>query len=133
MAAHRCFLCDEDNPDRIVTHTGEDSIFEFNNRFEGPKGRTHGGIAIGALTCPALQLAEGDGMRHPVALSVTGRMNLPVPLAKPIRAKAFREGDSYQVELHDKANVILKGHVEVVDRKTAPNTIIQKLPSNYRD
>jgi hypothetical protein len=131
MAAHRCFVCDEDNPERIVTYTSEDCIFEFNDRFEGPKGRAHGGIAIGALTCPALQLAARDGMRHPAALSVTGRLNLPVPLAKPIRAKAIREEDSYQVELHDEASVILKGNVEVVDRKTAPNTEIQKPPSKH--
>ncbi|MHC4106290.1 MAG: hypothetical protein ACYSR9_15205 [Planctomycetota bacterium] len=89
MAGHRCFVCDEDNPERIVTYTSEDCIFEFNDRFEGPKGRAHGGIAIGALTCPALQLAERDGMRHPVALSVTGRMNLPVPLAKPVIVAAI--------------------------------------------
>lgn len=128
MATHQCFACDGDNPDSIVAKTDEDFIFKFNDRFEGPTGRTHGGIAIGALTCPALQLAELDGMRYPVAISVKGRMNLPLPLVKPIRAIAFREGDSYQVELHDRSNVILKGSVEVVDRKTEPDTVLQNPP-----
>ena len=116
MAAHQCFACDGDNPDSIVTKTDKNFTFEFNDRFEGPRGRTHGGIAIGALTCPALLLADLDGM------------NLPVPLAKPIRVKAFREKESYQVELYDRSNIILKGSVEVIDRKTEPATVLQNPP-----
>ena len=42
MVAHRCFVCDKDNPERIVSYTNGDSIFQFDDRFEGPKGRAHG-------------------------------------------------------------------------------------------
>ena len=51
---HRCFLCSPENPDRIATG----STVEFGERFTGPSGRVHGGIAVAALTCPVLQQAE---------------------------------------------------------------------------
>src|SRR5210317_973473 len=109
MDQHKCFACDEQNPDRIVTKTDDGWTFKFIERFVGPPGRVHGGTAIGAITCPAIQLAERDGMHHPVVLHVNGRLNLPVPLAEPICVKAYSEEGRYRVQLHGYSNVILDG------------------------
>jgi hypothetical protein len=54
---HSCFACNPSNPERIVTPSRQGWDFEFVERFVGPVGRVHGRISIGALTCPALQLA----------------------------------------------------------------------------
>jgi hypothetical protein len=131
MTKHQCFACDEKNPDRIVTNTDDGWTFKFIERFVGPTGRAHGGTAIGALTCPALQLAERDGMHHPVVLHVNGRLNLPVPVAKPICVKAYSEEGRYRVQLHGDSNVILDGFVEVADRETKVGSVLQDPPSEY--
>jgi hypothetical protein len=128
MTAHRCFACDESNPERIVTNTDEGWIFEFIDRFAGPRGRAHGGIAVGALTCPALQLAERDGMLNPVALRVTGRLKLPIPLAKPIRVTAYADENQYRVQMHEGSNVIMNGLVEVADKETEVGSTLQQPP-----
>ncbi len=131
MTKHQCFACDEKNPDRIVTDTDDGWTFKFIERFAGPVGRAHGGTAVGALTCPALQLAERDGMQNPVVLHVNGRLNLPVPLAEPISVKAYSEDGGYRVQLHNDSNVILDGLVEVADRKTEVGSVLQEPPSEY--
>jgi len=131
MGQHRCFACDEQNPGRIVTNTDDGWTFMFIERFVGPPGRVHGGTAVGALTCPALQLAERDGMKHPVVLYVNGRLNLPVPLAEPISVKAYSEEGRYRVKLHEDSNVILDGYVEVADQETNIGSVLQEPPSEY--
>ena len=39
MDQHKCFACDEHNPDRIVTKTDDGWTFKFIERFVGPPGR----------------------------------------------------------------------------------------------
>ena len=131
MDQHKCFACDEQNPDRIVTKTDDGWTFKFIERFVGPPGRVHGGTAIGAITCPALQLAERDGMHHPVVLHVNGRLNLPVPLAEPICVKAYSEEGRYHVQLHGDSKVLLDGYVEVVDQENKVGSVLQEPPSEY--
>jgi hypothetical protein len=131
MGQHRCFACDEQNPDRIVTNTDDGWTFRFIERFVGPPGRVHGGTAIGALTCPALQLAQRDGMHHPVVLHVSGRLNLPVPLAEPICVKASSDEGRYRIQLHGDSNVVLDGYVEVADQENKIGSVLQEPPSEY--
>jgi len=126
MATHRCFACDDNNPERIVTRDGDHWTFQFVERFVGPRGRAHGGTAIGALTCPALQLAERDGMRHPVPLSVTGRLHFPVPLASPVQVNALSEEGQCRLELHVGSDVFLSGFVNLADREVEPGTLLQQ-------
>jgi len=83
---------------------------------------------VGVLTCPALQLAEKEGIEHPVALHVTGRLNLPVPLAQPIHVHARREQDRYRVELHNGTSAFLTGSVTVADQPAEPGSILQSPP-----
>lgn len=130
MNKHRCFACDLDNPLCIVTSRGEDWTFKFKKRFVGPLSYAHGGIAIGALTCPALQLAKRDGMLNPVALRVTGRFYSPVPLTKTLNASAYLEEGRYSVQLKDDSKVVLNGDVEVIDRETNIGSVLQEPPND---
>jgi hypothetical protein len=131
VGQHRCFACDEQNPDHIVTKTDDGWVFKFIERFAGPPNRVHGGTAIGALTCPALQLAQRDGMHHPVVLHVSGRLNLPVPLAEPLCVNAHSEEGRYRVQLHGDSNVFLDGYVEVADQETKVGSVLQEPFSEY--
>ncbi len=116
---------------QALTNTDDGWTFKFIKRFVGPVGRAHGGTAVGALTCPALQLAERDGMRHPVVLHVNGRLNLPVPVTETIQVKAYSEEGGYRVQLLGDSNVILDGFVEVADRETEVGSVLQEPPSEY--
>jgi len=128
MTKHLCFACDENNPERIVSTSSDGWIFKFVERFVGPVGRAHGGIAIGALTCPVMQRAQRDGMYNPVPVYVTGRLNLPVPMEEQIRVTVSPEEGRYRVQLHDNSNLILDGRVEVVDRDTEVGSVLQDPP-----
>jgi hypothetical protein len=131
MPDHKCFACAKDNPERIVTKTDNGWTFNFVERFTGPTERAHGGIAIGALTCPALQMAKWDGMQNPEVMQVSGRLNSAIPLAKPIRASAQREGDQYRIQLHGDTGVIIDGFVKVADKKVEIGSEIQEPPQDH--
>jgi hypothetical protein len=133
MGDHQCFACDEDNPLRIVKSNGENWTFDFVERLVGPRGRAHGGTAVGALTCPALQLAQEDDMEHPVALHVTGRLNLPVPLAEPIGVTAQRDEDRYRFELRNDSTVYLTGSVKIADQRVRPGSVLQVPPPEKKE
>jgi len=120
---HQCFLCSPSRAERIVNG----STVVFGERFVGPPGRAHGGIAIGALTCPALQHATDAGFEHPTVDYVSGRLRAPVPLAKPLTAE-LRDGDPVQIDLCDGESVVVSGSVHVVDRKITPGGVIKRPP-----
>lgn len=128
MADHRCFACDLDNPLNIVTYSGREWTFKFKERFVGPLTFAHGGIAVGALTCPALQSAKNDGMLNPLALRVSGRFYSPVPLNKILDASSCLKEGRYIVQLKDGSNAVLNGTVEVIDKKVEIGSVLQEPP-----
>ncbi len=128
MKVHRCFACDEGNPDRIVSAAGHGWTLQFVERFAAVPGRVHGGTAIGALTCPALQLAGQKGMLHPAPLQVTGRLIRPVPLGKPLRCSVDPADSSSRVLVHEDSQVVLDGLVKVADMQTEPGSVLQETP-----
>jgi hypothetical protein len=128
MEAHRCFACDEYNPDRIVSAGGDSWTLQFVERFAAVPGRAQGGIAIGTLTCPALQVAGREGMLHPVPLYVTGRLIRPVPLGTLLRCSVEPADGSSRVLVHEDTNVILDGLVKVADLQTEPGAVLQEAP-----
>jgi hypothetical protein len=128
MREHSCYACSENNLDRIVTSSGDGWSIEFTDRFVGPPGRAHGGIAIGALTCPALQTAEREGMRNPVVTQVFGRINIPPPLSKAVRCVVKPENDRYHVQLIDDSNVVINGAVKIIDQETRVGSVLQEIP-----
>ena len=133
MSEHKCFSCDEANPLRIVTRADEGWTFRFVDRFVGPRGRAHGGTAVGAMTCPALQLAEQQGMKDPVTLNVRGRLSFPVPLAEPIKVGVKHAEGRYNVDLQKGSFTFLSGFVEVADIKTEPGSVLQDPPPERRN
>lgn len=120
---HQCYLCNPDDPDRIV----EGRAVTFGERFVGPGGRAHGGIAAASLTCPALQQAAGTAMENPVVDYVSGRLNLPVPLSTPLEAKV-EPGDAFAVELFDGETPVVSGSVSIVDAPGSPGSLIKEMP-----
>jgi hypothetical protein len=128
MGVHRCFACDEGNPDRIVSAAGDGWTLQFVERFAAVPGRVQGGTAIGALTCPALQLAAQMGMLRPVPLQVTGRLIRPVPLGKPLRCSVDPADGGSRVQVHEDSQVALDGLVKVADLQTEPGSMLQEAP-----
>jgi hypothetical protein len=128
MGIHRCFACNESNPDRIVNAAGDGWTLQFAERFAAVPGRVQGGIAIGALTCPALQVAGREGMLHPVPLQVTGRLNRPISLGNPLRGSVDPADGGFRVQVHEDSNVILDGLVKVADLQTEPGSMLQEAP-----
>ncbi len=128
MGKHQCFACDQSNPDRIVTGKGDGWILRFGERFVGPPGRAHGGTAIGALTCPILQVAEQKGMLNPVVLHISGRLNRPVPPAKPLLCTMESADSRIRVLVHEDSQLILEGLAQVADMKTDTGTVLQQPP-----
>jgi hypothetical protein len=55
---HRCYACSSANVDRVFAYEGGASA-RFPLRFNGPPGSANGGIATGALACPALAREAG--------------------------------------------------------------------------
>jgi hypothetical protein len=128
MDVHSCFACEENNPDRIVSAAGDGWTLQFVERFAAVPGRAHGGTAIGALICPALQVASQKRMLHPVSLQVTGRLIRPVPLGKPLRCSVDPTDGNLRVQVQEDSQVVLDGLVKVADLQTEPDSIIQETP-----
>jgi len=120
---HQCFLCNPSNRDRIV----DASTVVFAEGFVGPPERAHGGIAVGALTCPALRHAAESGVENPIVEHVSGRLRAPVPLTKPLQVRV-REGNPIKVDLCDGDDVVVSGRVSVVDRQAIPDMVIKAPP-----
>lgn len=121
---HQCFLCSSANAERIV----DDSTVVFAERFVGPPARAHGGLAVGALTCPALKHAAHSGAAHPVVEFVSGRLRAPVPLTKSLKVRV-KAGDPVQVEICDVDDVVVSGSVRVADRQVTPGGVIKPPPA----
>lgn len=121
---HQCFVCDAANADRIIW--GSSAV--FGDRFVGPPARAHGGLAVGTLTCPALQLAVANGMKNPVVEFVSGRLHAPVPLGKSLETEAFASERGFDIKMHDGDTVYVTGAVAIRDAPTSPGSTIQQPP-----
>jgi len=120
---HQCFLCSPSNPERIV----DASTIVFGERYVGPPARAHGGIAVGALTCPALRHAAQSGVENPIVEHVSGRLHAPVPLTTPLQTR-IQEGNPIKVELCNGNEVVLSGNVSILDRQAMPGSVIKAPP-----
>jgi hypothetical protein len=130
---HTCFACDASNPERIVVGGENGWRCEFVDRFVGPVGRVHGGIAVGMLTCPAMQIAERNGVQQPLATYVSGRILNPIPLMTSLQINVQASGSRYQVDLHDGNAPCLTGNVEVRDQAAGLEDVLQPVPDRMSD
>jgi hypothetical protein len=114
-----CYCCDANNPDRIATHDETGTSLSFPARFEGPPGNVNGGMAVGALACPALAAASRDGMEHPIVTHITGRLHRGVPHSKDLRAETALIDDAYEVTVRAADDGLIAGRVEIASRNNA--------------
>jgi len=108
-----CYCCDPANPDRIAVHDAAGTAMRLPARFEGPPGNVNGGMAVGALGCPALQVASRDGAEHAAITRITARLHRGIPHSRELRAGVSRVDDSYEVTVRDGDDVCISGRVEV--------------------
>jgi hypothetical protein len=116
----RCYCCDPANPDRIGAHDGSGTSMRFPARFEGPPGTVNGGMAVGALACPALEAAARKGVAHPAVARNMARLHRPVQYTKDLRAVATASGDAYEIALTDGGDELISARVEVASFGASP-------------
>jgi hypothetical protein len=129
---HTCFACHPDNPERIFTPDGGGWLAAFARHYNGPPGVVNGGVAAGALACPAMTIARRDGARYPIATRITARLRRPVPVGTSLRADAFPDGDRIGVTVALDGEVLASGGVHVIDSGTtaAPGGVLQPEPEH---
>lgn len=76
---HRCYACAPGNPDRVFTYEGDRGAAHVPARFSGPPGSANGGIAVGALACPARRAL---GLAGAAGLTITARLSAPIVLER---------------------------------------------------
>ncbi|MEX2227607.1 MAG: hypothetical protein WEB52_14285 [Dehalococcoidia bacterium] len=108
-----CYCCEPGNPDRIATHGASGTSLRFPARVEGPPGNVNGGMAVGALACPAIEAATRDGIAHPAVTRVTARLHSGIPHSRDLQAKTARANGAYDVEVRDGDASLISGRVEV--------------------
>jgi hypothetical protein len=126
-----CYCCDPANPDRIATHGEAGTSMRFPARFEGPPGNVNGGMAVGALACPALEAASGDGIAPPAVTRITARLHRSIPHTRALRAETSAAGGAYDAALRDGDDALITGRVEVASLVAAlrPGDALASAPS----
>jgi len=125
-----CYCCDPANPDRIATHDPAGTTMRFPARFQGPPGNVNGGMAAGALACPALDAATRDGMTHAAATRITARLHRGIPHSRDLQATAVRADGGYDVSVRDGEDVCISGRVEVATfaQQPCPEDVVSSPP-----
>jgi hypothetical protein len=111
--AHTCYACSSSNPDRVFSYDGGDAIARFPLRFNGPPGSANGGIAVGALACPALRALDEryEGWMGFAVSSISGRLSAPALLDRPYEVHVGNDNhsSSFPVTLSDGNAKIIVG------------------------
>jgi acyl-coenzyme A thioesterase PaaI-like protein len=115
-----CYCCDPANPDRIAVHDASGTLMRFPARFEGPPGNVNGGMATGALGCPALEAASRDGAENAAITRITARLHRGIPHSRELRAGVSRVDDAYEINVRDGDDVCITGRVEVAPLAQPP-------------
>jgi len=135
-----CYGCDPVNPDRFARHEDGRTVLRIPARFEGPPGNVNGGLAAGALTCPALEAAQRDGVAHAVVTRVSARLHKGVPHSRDLAASvaAAHAGSSreesalFDVTLLNGGDSVISGAVDVrsLPGDAPPGVAIAQAPDN---
>jgi hypothetical protein len=115
-----CYCCDPANPDRIAEHATPRTSMRFAARFEGPLWNVNGGMAVGALACPALEAASRAGVAHPAVTRVTARLHRGIPHSADLRIEATGADGAYEVTLRDGGDPLISGRVEIAALAAPP-------------
>ncbi len=126
-----CYACDRANPDRIFTRCHDACTARFPEHFVGPPRSVNGGVAVGALACPALELARGDGVENALAARMTGRLRRPVPVAADLHTAAAHDGNgAIEVTYGDGESTLVAGRVQLIAlaHAAAPGAVVAEPP-----
>ncbi len=126
-----CYACDPDNPEHIFAPDGDGWTATFAEHFNGPPRSVNGGVAIGALACPAITLALRGGVRHAVAARMAGRIRRPVPVETALRLTAAAAHDGrVETSVHNGSELLISGAVEIaaLDAQPSPGDVVQAPP-----
>lgn len=118
--AHRCYACDPANPRHIVSARAGAYGVRVPARFVGPPGHANGGIAVGALACPALLDAGARGIAHPAVTRIAARLQRSVALDAPFAATVAADEAGADVALVDDAGPLINAHIEIAALASAP-------------
>lgn len=129
---HHCYACEPANPDRIVVPDGNSLGLRFSARFVGPPAHVNGGVAAGALVCPALRAAEAAGVAHPAATRVTARLRRSIVLEAELSAECQLDGDAWAVALSDDDGPLVTARIEIASL-AATEAAGDALPATPRD
>lgn len=127
-----CYACDPRNPDRMVFEGGR--RISVPERFRGLPGYLNGGIAVGLLACPALELAAGEGVSNGAVTRITARLTRPLPLAG-LSTRAERTAEGFWVELAYGDATCASGTVRVVSLGHDPipgRSLPEEVPAHCR-
>ena len=128
-----CHACDPANPDRIFTPSADGWRASFEPHFNGPPSVVNGGVAAGSLACPALALAQDEGVRRPVLLRINARLRRPVPVATDLLAVAAPGAEgAIDVTVQNGAEALVVGTMRVADtgRPPEPGDALQPVPDH---
>jgi len=128
----RCYCCDPASPDRITAHDATGAIMRFPARFEGPPGAVNGGMAAGALACPALEAAVRGGATHAGVTRITARLHRGIPHSCDLRADTSATGGALDVSLRDGEDVCISARVEVASlaQPPRPGDVLSSAPAD---
>lgn len=116
-ATHTCPLCAPQSTMRI----SENGRFHYPARFVGPPGSVHGGMAVAALTCAALQGGAGKALKDPRVTFVSGRLSAPLPLEKDLAWQEEPTGEgTVSLTLLDGEKTLLTGEARLSEKSNTP-------------
>lgn len=110
---HTCYTC---------RHVVADGTARFPARFAGPPGTVNGGIAVGALACPALRVAS-EQVPHATLARINARISAAVPLERKLSAVVTeREGASltWTTAFCDRGQSLVSGGSEIIANPDVP-------------
>ena len=122
---HSCYACAPANPERVFAYDGGRAIAQFPMRFNGPPGNANGGIAVGALACPAL--ASGDsGLR---GTRITARLRRGIACDQSLTAEVTPAEGAVAVSISDGDGTLVEGTVTLSgdQRSSDVSTLIAEL------
>ncbi|MBI5289299.1 MAG: hypothetical protein HY873_10060 [Chloroflexi bacterium] len=109
---HRCYACDDRNPDRLCFDEG--GRLRVPARFRGPPGGVNGGVAVGMLACPIMHHSQRGGVEHAAVSRITARIRAGVSVERDLAVTVRQSGGHFSGALQEGEDELLSATSEVV-------------------
>lgn len=130
---HSCYVCAPASPGRIYTPAPDGGLAaRVPARFAGPPRTANGGVATGALICPALtDAARAPDAAHLAASRVTARLHRALPLERDAAVTSAGDGPR-EVTLHAGEPAITGTvHLTASDAALRPGDAVVDVPPEH--